>query len=285
MASGAGAILYLRDNAADLNPLVLIGEESVWEFGSGADTITLNGAVRTASELQRSGDADTPAQRVTARTTFSDRASRIEAVVGHRVQFSQPEFLHGTWRTRYRKVSTDPANPPKTGIPKGGRQAIDMPPPPPAPAVNNPALREAAAKRNNANREVAEETGTGLVLARLVEPAITFADYTFFPYRLIDEVEKGRTEAKIAQRMGERYSELFNMRFVRLDTILDAHEDGDLHLNRKTEIALRAFRARLRGHAYAMPPAGGRRSRRSSRRSKRSKRSKRSNRSKRARRI
>jgi len=259
---GAGTIVYTDDTK---RPFVLIGDESVLEFervtAAGITTydppsITIRGVVTDARTLQSFAGAESDEGKRAARTDFSKKARDIEVVRGYRVQFTQPVFIKGRWKTQFQKLVPGF----KTGIPKGGRERHETP-------------------FENASREMSEEIGIGLHEDR-DRPFADFSckNYIIFQYPLLVG-EQSAIEATLADRMAERYSELFNPRFMELDAILDAHKDGRLRLNRVSELALRQFKTNLLGAPFLMPPRGGK-----SRRSKKGQKSKKSKKSKKNRR-
>ena len=256
MAEGAAALIYFKSNADDRNPLVLIGKESVFEFPERPPphapdhdpaliSVTIGGHLKTRDYLQTyAGDATDATKRL-AFERFRTRAREISAARGHRVQFSQLVHNDGHWKTTFRKLHPEPDQI-KTGIPKGRREGAET-------------------AFANAQRETSEETGFILMEGRAPPefPVFSFQGYTFFPYPLTPE-EHAAVGAKADERMGLRYSELFNLRFVPLETVLNDHDADRIHLNRKSQVALLALSAAMHGRAYAIPGRGGRR-RRSSR--------------------
>jgi 8-oxo-dGTP pyrophosphatase MutT (NUDIX family) len=142
--------------------------------------VTLEGRERPIEELERGTRAD-----------FMNRAARIEAAIKKRVQFSQPE--NGT--TKYRILPDTP----KYGIPKGRRQGGE----------------ELTA---TANRELGEEVGITMNITddKRVD---NIRDYAIFRVD-IQEGDASGILKRIAERMDQRYGELFDLKFRKVEDIM-----------------------------------------------------------------
>ncbi len=142
--------------------------------------VTLEGRKRNVEELERGTRAD-----------FMSRAERIDRAIGKRVQFSQPE--NGT--TKYRVLPDRP----KYGIPKGRREGDEE-------------------LTKTAKRELGEEVGIEMDITDEHQVA-NIGGYTIFR-RDIDEANANGILNRIKERMDQRYGELFDLRFRRVEDIM-----------------------------------------------------------------
>jgi hypothetical protein len=143
-------------------------------------TVTLEGRERPLTELEQG-----------TRAEFMNRAGRIEQAIGKRVQFSQPENR----TTKYRVLPDVP----KYGIPKGRSQAGE----------------ELTA---TANRELGEEVGITVKITDDKQYAV-IGGYTIFRVD-IEEAEASGILKRIAERMSQRYGELFDLKFRKVEDIM-----------------------------------------------------------------
>jgi hypothetical protein len=176
--------------AANGERYTLTGKESVY-LTDTLQTVTLNGAVRNIkNDLQKSQPNASEGQ---AKADFQNRAQRISAAIGQRVQFSQPVLKGTEWTTTYRILPAAY----KYGIPKGRAEAGETP-------------------EQTARRELAEEVGIQVgALAPLAVPGI---DYTMFRMD-IDEPTAKVMLGTITGRMSRHYGELFDVGFRTKDVM------------------------------------------------------------------
>lgn len=185
---GAGVVVTFV--AANGERYTLTGKESVY-LTDTLQTVTLNGAVRNIkNDLQKSQPNVTEGQ---AKADFGNRAQRISAAIGQRVQFSQPVLKGTEWTTTYRILPAAY----KYGIPKGRTEAGETP-------------------EQTARRELAEEVG--IQVGSLVELPVPGVEYTMFRADIDEGTAKGILTA-IAGRMSRHYGELFDVGFRTKDAM------------------------------------------------------------------
>ena len=216
--NGAGVILYttVAEGVTKENPFVLVGNESkylieqTYDKATKSSSVTMNGAPATLknAQLQKVTEGQKNAKKV-----FLARALELEKKVGKRVQYNTP-VSSVKYRTKGDIV----------GIPKGQKD------------INDNDLIDTII------RECNEEIGFNLNPEKLRSGAsntITAGDYIIYVYEL-DSREYNEIKYNIQSRKFEHYSELFDIRFELLDTLLSTV--SPIRFNSKTKRALEQFK-------------------------------------------
>jgi len=218
--TGAGVILYSTDaeGATRENPLVLVGYESSYLIEQTTDEatkssqFTIKGSPINAStaKLQKITGAQSNIKKL-----FLERAYKFQEALGERVQFDTPV---GSVSVKYRIKGTNS----KIGIPKGRKDETDI---------------DTIA---TVLRECNEEIGFNLNADKLRSARSTMAyDYIVYFYEL-ELREYNEIKYNIQSRKLEHYSELFDISFKPLNTLLSNAVFPTL--NGKTKAALRNFK-------------------------------------------
>jgi 8-oxo-dGTP pyrophosphatase MutT (NUDIX family) len=179
---GAGVLVTFEDAGR----YVLTGKESVY-LTDTTPTVMLYGVDRSVKDLQQSASGVAVGQ---AKVEFENRAKRLTAALGKRVQYSQPVQRGTVWTTTYRILPADS----KFGIPKGRIEAGED-------------------TWTTAQRELAEETGIQ-INPRIPHAAVPVEgiDYEIFRIDITPSDAMGMLQA-MQGRITRHYGELFDVGF------------------------------------------------------------------------